>query len=233
MKRQNLLRQITGATLGTLLLVGCGSQQIAPAATSIAVAPATISSPLPPTATQTPLPPTATSTPMPPTPTPTPAAGIGIPVTSGNYEVTVADVSTATKLKFSGVQDNRVTTALNGHQFLIVEVKIRLLDPAMRAEMEKEDNLLKLATLLPADGKVLTADGGGYDKDHYCAGEECKVAIMKGEGVMFYWGPAMDIRYPPEDVLYEGGLVFTVKPESLDQPFQFQFQGAQITLTAD
>lgn len=68
-----LLRRIVGATLGGLLVVGCG----VPPATSISSAPA--ATPVPPTETPMPVLPTATPTPVPPSATPTPLPATATP----------------------------------------------------------------------------------------------------------------------------------------------------------
>lgn len=83
MNSRNVLRAMIAFVTVTLLVVGCGPQETAPAATSALEAPATAvtsapeapaatPTPVPPTATPTPVPLTATPTPVPPTPTPTP-----------------------------------------------------------------------------------------------------------------------------------------------------------------
>jgi hypothetical protein len=80
MNSRNILRTVIGLATVTLLLVGCGSQQTAPADTSVAEAPAVTPTPVPPTATPTPVPPTATSTPVPPTAPPVPPTATPTPV---------------------------------------------------------------------------------------------------------------------------------------------------------
>lgn len=66
MNSRNVLQAMIGLAAVTLLLVGCGPQETAPAATFVAEAPAATPTPVPPT--PTPVPPTDTPTPVPPTP---------------------------------------------------------------------------------------------------------------------------------------------------------------------
>ena len=68
MNGRSVLQTVIGLATITLLLVGCGPQETAPAATDVAEAPAATPTQVPPTTT--PVPPTPT--PVPPTPTPVP-----------------------------------------------------------------------------------------------------------------------------------------------------------------
>jgi hypothetical protein len=80
MNSRNVLRAMIAFVTVTLLVIGCGSQEIAPAATSVTEAPAATPTPVPPTATPTPVPPTVTPMPVPPTATLTPVPPAPTPV---------------------------------------------------------------------------------------------------------------------------------------------------------
>jgi len=86
MNNRNVLRAMIAFVTVTLLVVGCGPQETAPAATSVAEAPATAvtSATEAPAATPTPVLPTAT--PVPPAPTPVPPTPTPMPTPTATIE---------------------------------------------------------------------------------------------------------------------------------------------------
>jgi len=167
--------------------------------------------------------PTPTPTvPPPPTATPTPVAGIGVPVASQNWEVTIRDVRQKENLTY--VIGSQVRGYGGG--YLLLDVRIRALSPALRATMEGQDLADVMTSLVTIrEGKsIWPVIGGGPDSDNHCI--TCQVEILPGNGVKYDLGDGLEdsILYPSDEVLYDGELVFGAHGDLTGQVFEFEFQ---------
>jgi len=163
----------------------------------------------------------ATSTPTLAPPTPIPASGLGIPISKGGWQLTVEEISTADSLRMGGTFGNSTTFTPNeGFAFLIVNVRIRNLDPT-RSVSITQDNM----AIIDENGTIKTADGGGWADDSMCAGCAFSVSQSVGSESMSGWiltqnnitfggiSPGQTIRF-----------VYIVNADKLNQEWKLQYQ---------
>lgn len=177
---------------------------------------------VPPTAT--PVPPTLTPCVTCPA-TPTPAAGIGIPVQSAGWEVTITGARQVKRIEYQHSLDTFTWTAKEGFAIVVLDAKIRMLNTALRAELAGKD-LRSIVPIVSSDGETFIADGGGPNSDDLCV---CSVLVSKDQQEILYtWlnGNRAYFGYdsPGGDLLYDGGLVYALDEDVINKDFKLQFK---------
>lgn len=121
--------------------------------------------------------PTATPVPTftPPPITPTPQGGMGVPVASGMWQITIEGAREESSIE-SGFYPNRTTyTPKEGLTFLIVDLSVRTLEPGQTIAVSSME-----VAIIGKDGDIHTAEGGGFSESNLCAA--CIVTMsMTGE----------------------------------------------------
>jgi hypothetical protein len=209
MKRQGSVMCSIVLLLVALLSAGCNTLFPVPTPT-----PTNTPTPTPtdtPTPTNTPAPtntPTPTSTPTntptaTPTPMPTLVPAVGVPVVSGDWQITLMGAHQESKVSGSAY----TYYPEPGYAFLVVDVVFRNLVPVQKIAISSKD-----AKLIYEDGKTHKADGGGDGTSGLCA--DCTFDL--------------DLESTSADKISEMdlslGFVFVLQKDELNQAFEFQFK---------
>jgi hypothetical protein len=137
-------------------------------------------------------------TPIPPTLTSTPEAGMGVPVTSGRWQITILAAREETQIT-SGYWPNQTTYTPNeGYTFLVVDAEVFNLDPTESGDVSTEQ-----AAVIDANGSIHKADGGGSGGST----DLCVSCITTFYG----YGSSLDVAF-----------VFVIDDSLLNKPWKLQ-----------
>ncbi len=122
------------------------------------------------------------------------AAGVGVPVRSEKWEVTVTQVRTMSAVSCVTETGAYSSSAVDPYTYLIVDATIRSLDVNQEASVSSSDG-----SLITADNQTIPASGGGTDAQGYCGSQHVYFNTEKT------------------------GFVFLVDQNQIDQEFKFQY----------
>jgi Tol biopolymer transport system component len=156
---------------------------------------------------------------------------MGIPISSGGWQISLDAVRTADSLEM-GIYPNEATfTPNDGYAFLIIDMTIRSLDPT-RAMDVSTDNV----AILDANKTIHTADGGGWSDTYMCAG--CSISLSRDVGAsetsviaIVRSGDNASINFSSISSEDPISFMFVVSSEELDQEWQLQFQDILMPFT--
>ncbi|OGO04163.1 MAG: hypothetical protein A2Y60_02975 [Chloroflexi bacterium RBG_13_54_9] len=151
--------------------------------------------------------------------TPTPTPGIGVPVTGGRWQVTIANAQKTTKWEGIGHETK------SGYAFLLVTVTFHNLDASLKTAVSTEG-----ATIVTADGELKNIFGletGDISNIESWNGAHITPESIKG----IRSSGSLDTFMARKDTL-SMTLVYVISTEGIDsQVFTFQFQDIQIPFT--
>jgi hypothetical protein len=147
----------------------------------------------------------ATPTPVPPTPTP----GIGVPVTGGNWEITITDASKTTEWK--------TYTAKSGFVFVVLKVIFHNLETDSETIVSTPE-----MALIDGAGKIMRPGILQVDELDFLNGDDVSGKITGFSCV------DCAVSFGKKGSQASATLVFGLEENVVDETFKFQFHDAQI-----